>query len=248
MIDVYEQLLPSEKTYAGYAYSNLVNEVEITTFHAVLNGSTGNKVESKYFGNTTGSLAEQEYKAVIVKGDYTYPEAGFGEFSGLIIATGDVKVTKEFHGTILSGGTITLDQNVNVEPDRDAVLHALPYSRTIVDAAGETQEYHVVDFFNGGDGYLGSNGKSYKNSDMGGGDLLVYDNWQFEYQQWFFPGGGDHCHCDHGGAGGCDGHIHYIPDRQESPEMCGRNCDNTGADQSADPLIRTESGGVRYRL
>ena len=180
MIDVYEQLLPSEKTDAANAYTNLVNEGEITTFHAVLNGSTGNKVESKYFGNTTGSLAEQGYKAVIVKGDYTYPEAGFGEFSGLIIATGDVKVTKEFHGTILSGGTITLDQNVNVEPDRDAVLHALTYSRTIVDAAGKTQEYHVVDFLNGGDGYLSSNGKSYKNSDINLGDLIVYENWQKE--------------------------------------------------------------------
>ena len=180
MIDVYEQLLPSEKTDAANAYTNLVNEGEITTFHAVLNGSTGNKVESKYFGNTTGSLAEQGYKAVIVKGDYTYPEAGFGEFSGLIIATGDVKVTKEFHGTILSGGTITLDQNVNVDPDRDAVLHALTYSRTIVDAAGKTQEYHVVDFLNGGDGYLSSNGKSYKNSDINLGDLIVYENWQKE--------------------------------------------------------------------
>ena len=39
-----------------------------------------------------------------------------------------------------------------------------------------------------------------------------------------------------------------LVDRQESPEMCGRNCDNTGADQSADPRKRTESGGVRYQL
>ena len=180
MIDVYEQLLPSEKTDAANAYTNLVNEGEITTFHAVLNGSTGNKVEAKYFGNTTGSLAEQNYKAVIVKGDYTYPEAGFGEFKGLIIADGDVKVTKNFQGTILSGGTITLDQNVNVEPDRDAVLHALTYSQTIVSSAGKTQEYHVVDFLNGGDGYLSSNGKSYKNSDINLGDLIVYENWQKE--------------------------------------------------------------------
>ena len=72
MIDVYEQLLPSEKTDAANAYTNLVNEGEITTFHAVLNGSTGNKVEAKYFGNTTGSLAEQNYKAVIVKGDKSF--------------------------------------------------------------------------------------------------------------------------------------------------------------------------------
>lgn len=65
MIDVYEQLLPSEKTDAANAYTNLVNEGEITTFHAVLNGSTGNKVESKYFGNTTGSLAEQDIRQLL---------------------------------------------------------------------------------------------------------------------------------------------------------------------------------------
>ena len=175
MIDVYEQLLPSEKTDAANAYTNLVNEGEITTFHAVLNGSTGNKVESKYFGNTTGSLAEQGYKAVIVKGDYTYPEAGFGEFSGPIIATGDVKVTKEFQGTILSGGTITLDQNVNVEPDRDAVLHVMTYSNK----AGITEtEYSVAQFLKGGEGYLHSDGKAYINSDIKLGELIVYENWQ----------------------------------------------------------------------
>ena len=67
-----------------------------------------------------------------------------------------------------------------VEPDRDAVLHALTYSQTIVSSAGKTQEYHVVDFLNGGDGYLSSNGKSYKNSDINLGDLIVYENWQKE--------------------------------------------------------------------
>lgn len=90
-------------------------------------------------------------------------------------------MTKEFQGTDLSGGTITLGCRMSMwNPDRDAVLHALTYSRTIVDAAGKTQEYHVVDFLNGGDGYLSSNGKSYKNSDINLGDLIVYENWQKE--------------------------------------------------------------------
>lgn len=180
MIDVYEQLLPSEKTDAANAYTNLVNEEEINTFTGVLNGSSENKVEAKYFGSGSGSLGEQNYKAVIVKGDYTYPEAGFNEFKGLIIATGDVKVTKDFHGTILSGGSITLDQNVKVESDRDAVLHAMTYSRNVISFSGTTQEFHVIDFLNGGDGYLNNSGKTYKNSEINLGDLIVYENWQKE--------------------------------------------------------------------
>ena len=180
MIDVYEQLLPSEKADTANAYSNLVNEGEIETFAGVLNGSAENKVEAKYFGNSTGSLAEKDYKAVIVKGDYTYPEAGQGTFSGLIIATGNVKVTGDFKGTILSGGSITLDQNVKVEADRDAVLHVLTYSRSIVGNSGTSKEFHVVDFLNGGDGYLSNSGKTYKNSEINLGDLIVYENWQKE--------------------------------------------------------------------
>lgn len=180
MIDVYEQLLPSEKNDAANAYTNLVNEEEINTFTGVLNGSSENKVQAKYFGNSTGSLSEKDYKAVIVKGDYTYPEAGFGEFKGLIIATGNVKVTKEFHGTILSGGSITLDENVNVEADRDAVLHALTYSRSVTGDSGVAQEFHVVDFLHGGEGYLSNSGKTYKNSEINLGDLIVYENWQKE--------------------------------------------------------------------
>lgn len=180
MIDVYEQLLPSEKVDAANAYTNLVNEGAMETFDGVLNGSTENRVEAKYFGNSTGSLSEQNYKAVIVKGDYTYPEAGFGTFDGLIIATGDVKVTKDFKGTILSGGSITLDQNVKVAANREAVLHVLTYSKSIVGNSGTSKEFHVVDFLNGGDGYLSNSGKTYKNSEINLGDLIVYENWQKE--------------------------------------------------------------------
>ena len=49
----------------------------------------------KYFEST----AYPECKAVIVYGDYTYPEAGHADFKkGIIIATGDVKIQdgKEF--------------------------------------------------------------------------------------------------------------------------------------------------------
>ena len=94
----------------------------------------------------------------MVQGDYEYTSAE--NFRGLIIATGNVKVSSTFHGTILAGGNITLGQNVNVEPDRDAVLHVMTYSNKA------------------GEGYLHSDGKAYINSDIKLGELIVYENWQ----------------------------------------------------------------------
>lgn len=170
MIDSYEQLLPSETADTANAYTNLVNEGKILTYWGVVRADTNivDKSGAKYF---TG--ADPEYKAVVVQGDYEYTSAE--NFRGLIIATGNVKVSSNFHGTILAGGNITLGQNVNVEPDRDAVLHVMTYSNK----AGTTEtEYSVAQFLKGGEGYLHSDGKAYINSDIKLGELIVYENWQ----------------------------------------------------------------------
>ena len=99
---------------------------------------------------------------------------------GIIIATGDVKIQdgKEFNGVILAGGNILLGQNVKVTPDKEAVLRALTYSKEITTSAGNQREFHVVDFLKGGEGYLQNNNKTYVNSDINLGDLIVYENWQ----------------------------------------------------------------------
>ena len=176
LIDGYEQLSPSEKADAANVYSNLVNKDEITSFTGVVRG-TGLAVDTeKYFE----SSAYPDCKAVIVSGDYTYPEAGHDFKSGIIIATGDVKIQdrKEFNGVILAGGDILLGQNVKVTPDKEAVLRALTYSKEITGSGGGQKEYHVVDFLIGGDGYLQNNNKTYLNSDINLGDLIVYENWQ----------------------------------------------------------------------
>ena len=177
LIDGYEQLAPSEKEETANVYSNLVETGEITSFTAVLNGSTGDKTAAKYFEST----AYPECKAVIVDGDYNYPEAGHADFKGgIIITTGDVKIQdgKEFNGVILAGGNILLGQNVKVTPDKEAVLRALTYSKEITTSAGNQREFHVVDFLKGGEGYLQNNNKTYVNSDINLGDLIVYENWQ----------------------------------------------------------------------
>ena len=177
LIDGYEQLTPSEKADAANVYSNLVNTDAITSFTGVVRGAGLVVDTEKYFE----SSAYPNCKAVIVYGDYTYPEAGHPDFkNGIIIATGDVKIQdgKEFNGVILAGGDILLGQNVKVTPDKEAVLRALTYSKEITGSGGGQKEYHVVDFLIGGDGYLQNNNKTYLNSDINLGDLIVYENWQ----------------------------------------------------------------------
>lgn len=177
LIDGYEQLTPSEKADTANVYSNLVNNDEITSYTGVIRGA-GRVVDTeKYFE----SSAYPNCKAVIVDGDYTYPEAGHPDFkNGIIIATGDVKIQdgKEFNGVILAGGDILLGQDVKVAPDKEAVLRALTYSKEITASGGGQKEYHVVDFLIGGEGYLQDNSKTYLNSDINLGDLIVYENWQ----------------------------------------------------------------------
>ena len=176
LIDGYEQLSPSEKADAANVYSNLVNKDEITSFTGVVRGAGLVVDTEKYFE----SSAYPDCKAVIVYGDYTYPEAGHEFKSGIIIATGNVKIQdgKEFNGVILAGGNILLGQNVKVTPDKEAVLRALTYSKEVTGSGGGQKEYHVVDFLIGGDGYLQNNNKTYLNSNINLGDLIVYENWQ----------------------------------------------------------------------
>ncbi len=170
MIDVYEQLGSSEKD--NDIFTNLVEKGTIQGYLGAVNGSMtltpAQKAEAIYFGE-----ADAEDKAVIVNSDYNYTGTGADKFNGLIIATGNVTVSKDFKGTILAGGNITLLKDVKVQPDREAVLHALTYSAEVDDV-----EYHVTDFLKGGEGYLRGDSKVYMDSEIRLGDLIVYENWQ----------------------------------------------------------------------
>ena len=170
MLDVYEQLSSAEKERT--IFKNLVDDGKIAEYESVLNADTTltpqQRADARYFGEP-----DAEDRALIIPGDYTYTGIGQDKFNGLIIATGDVTVNKDFKGTILAGGNITLGENVKVQPDRDAVLHVLTYS-----AQAGSNEYHVTDFLRGGEGYLRGDSKVYSESDINLGDLIVYENWQ----------------------------------------------------------------------
>ena len=180
LIDGYDLLTPQEKEHN--IYENLVDQSKINEYTGVIRGLGLNVDQEKYFK----SDAYPDCQAVIVSGDYTYPEAGHEEFkSGLIIATGNVtlKSGAEFKGAILSGGNIFLGQKAKVTADsvddleNNAVIRALQYTKEVNKYSG-MEEYSVADFLLGGEGYTLNTGKAYVDADINLGDLIVYENWQ----------------------------------------------------------------------
>jgi hypothetical protein len=168
LLDNYEQLGASEKTESANAYTNMVKETAILNFFADVDddGSIISKTDAGFFTNGSGT-------ALIVKGDYEYTGTGKDKFSGIIIATGDVKVDADFEGTIISGGSITMAGGIKVKPAKEAVIQAMGATSQI---NGKT--YNVTDFLVGGSGYLGSTGKTYSDESVDLGDLVSYENWK----------------------------------------------------------------------
>lgn len=173
LLDEYAELDAAEQN--ADIFSNLVDRSNITTYYGVVQGddSITDKSGAKYFD---GGATEDgtTVKAVVTGGDYVYTGSGTDDFHGLIIATGNVTVEKSFQGTIIAGGNIYLRDNVQVQPDNEAVLQAMTLRKT----AGSL-EFHAMDFLKGGEGYLDGSGKTY-NSEIDLGDLITYENWQKE--------------------------------------------------------------------
>lgn len=168
LIDSYDQLSAAERAETSNVYTNLVNISMINGYFSNVDSDTAilDKGKAIYFGDT-------DVKAVVVKGDYIYTGSGNDRFKGLIIATGNVEINDDFDGTVLCGGDITLGRDVTVQPDKTSVLRALTYTNVV-----NGYEYHVTDFLIGGSGYLSGSGKTYDNSNIDLGDLIVYENWQ----------------------------------------------------------------------
>lgn len=173
LLDDYEELDAAEQN--ADIFSNLVERSVVTSFYGLVQGDSSipNKAEAKYFdGGTTEDGTT--VKAVVTNRDYVYTGTGEDKFHGMIIATGNVTVEKDFQGTIMAGGNIYLRDNVQVQPDNEAVLQTMALSKTV-----GTTEFYVTDFLRGGEGYLDGSGKSY-NSEIDLGDLITYENWQKE--------------------------------------------------------------------
>jgi hypothetical protein len=169
MLDSYDLLAASEKTETANAYNNLVKETQIRNYFLDVMSDTSitEKSDAKYF--TQGA-----YTACVVDGEYNYTGTGKDNFNGLILATGDVTVSADFEGTIISGGTITLARDVDVKTNKDAVLGAMSAVNEV-----NGQKVSVTDFLVGGSGYLGgTTSKTYSEDSVDLGDLVSYENWK----------------------------------------------------------------------
>lgn len=173
MVDVYDLLTPDEKL-AEEPYDNIVKKSAIDKYKSDVDADASFPLktpdsEAYFFGTAENGMR-------LVTGDYVY-DAGesIKHKKGIIIATGDitVKATAEpFTGVIISGGNITLEANASVRADKDEVLKAMSYTKQV-----NGYDYHVTDFFVGGEGYLNEQTETFVENDINLGDLIVYENW-----------------------------------------------------------------------
>ena len=152
--------------------------VKVDKINEDISGESG-KIK---FYNTTNN--GPECTAVVVKGNYSYPNTSDGNSIHIIIATGDVTVTGSYNGLILSGGDIILDGNCVLNKYAEGV--AIAYSADSV--TGD----HVHDSTGSVNGqidrllkdYLDENiSQEYLYSSSSSGDawnvegLVTYKNW-----------------------------------------------------------------------
>lgn len=145
-------------------YSNLVYAQYVKDY---TNRATSDGTSLLFEPSVTSA---DNYKAVVIDGDYTYDDT----WSGLIICNGNVTLKKSFQGTILASGNITLEQDVSVVPNQTAVQTVLTYSNVA------RTTWHVYDFLKGGEGYLSSNRTGVLDVEIDLGDLITYENWSKE--------------------------------------------------------------------
>lgn len=182
LVKSYDQLADSEKHKSPY--QNLVNSM-ISASDVNYTIASGGK---KSFVKSTGEAA------VIVNGDYDInaantellkqvPDAKGNKHADaelhVVIASGDVTVSKDFDGLIFAGGKITITDNVKITSDNEAVSLAL--------MAGNADGIHAYDYLVNGKNYCisGSNADRGDNTgkekeDRGYLDMMdyvTYENW-----------------------------------------------------------------------
>ncbi len=122
--------------------------------------------------------ASGDIQARIINGDVVYPSASCPQDTKMIVATGNIYLTKDFSGLAISAKNIyvcTGCSNVNYSPAE--VLQAL---RTKVTVAGG-KELHAYEVF-GSSGELsyGVSGEETEDEKISLGDLILYQNWKKE--------------------------------------------------------------------
>lgn len=150
-------------------YENLINE-------SVMNSLPNNKTGKTYTFNFTS--IDLTTKAVFVnnkgKGAYIYND----EDVCVIVATGDVKLTKNFDGLLITDGKIYIESGATkIEPNKEQVLKTLGQ----MESSGADAMSLIAKYFKNGDKYSMETKLSGEvTNSMAGqsmGELIIYENW-----------------------------------------------------------------------
>lgn len=150
-------------------FENIVDKTTLKQFMLNYDSYTSGIPKTLTFSNATSS-------ALIIdnEGMDAYHYTGTVDANvHLIIATGDVSVDADYSGLIISDGTVTLSQGVDVTSNQAQVREATNLSREI-----EGVNWNVIGFFWDGTELINAMGQD---EDMIGAvalsDLVVYENW-----------------------------------------------------------------------
>lgn len=177
--NVYEQDSSGNYVNAKGIFDNLINE---NVFKKIVNSPEAGADHKAEFENSTEGV-----KAIVVDGDYRITTETPNTTS-LLIASGDVSVERTFKGTIISGGTITINfdahgdgSTVDINHDRDMVRHVLDITNDFTDyqnPSGDKLKIAPMDLFD--PAVMNITGSS-EDSDTADKivieDLVNYENW-----------------------------------------------------------------------
>ena len=174
LITSYNSLPPTAETAS--LFTNIVHEDNLKKF---TEHETGKKLEvtATY---TDKYNKDETYKAVVVDGDYTYPQSDSKENKNvrIIVATGNVTINADFTGTIIAGKKIFVNKQCTVSNCPQEIFKALLLKE--VKAGSKTM--HLYDVFDDGADYLGGITKTAANgsgdADIDYSSLITYQNWK----------------------------------------------------------------------
>ncbi len=161
-------------------------EMGKTVYANLINESVMNALDA----NSTGKLYTYDFssigvttKAVFVnnknKGAFVYGDDIGEEDICVIVATGDVRLTKNFDGLLITDGKVYLESGVSqVVPNKEQVLKTLGQMESATDPAAMSL---IAKYFKNGDKYsLNTQLSGEVTNSMAGqsmGELIIYENW-----------------------------------------------------------------------
>ena len=174
LITSYNSLPPTAETAS--LFTNIVHEDNLKKF---TEHKTGKKIEvtATY---TDKYNKDETYKAVVVDGDYTYPQSDSKENKNvrIIVATGNVTINADFTGTIIAGKKIFVNKQCTVSNCPQEIFKAL----LLKEVKTGSKTMHLYDVFDDGADYLGGITKTAANSsrdaDIDYSSLITYQNWK----------------------------------------------------------------------